>query len=299
MPAVAPERVSITAADGWQLGMRVFRARGSGRGAILCGHAMMTDGAYFDRPRERGWASWMAECGFDVYVADFRGHTLSGPVPRKGGSWTFDDLARLDWPAFRTVAAESSRCAQAELSVLGHSLGGLVIAADAALSGFQARRTVFLSCNVYNIPALGLSRDGLRARAVTTLLHGLTVGGRPFPARRLRIGNCDEAAPYMRQVLGWWRSGRFEGLDGVDYRQGLRQWRNPAVAIAGDGDWMCTPSASADFVKGGRSIDCVIEGRASGLSFAPNHFQLMTHPDAGAFHERLARFLETGTYTAA
>ncbi len=294
MPAATADEIRLSAPDGWVLGMRVFRPAGAPRGALLCGHAMMTDGAYFDRPRGGGFASWMAARGWSVYVPDFRGHGRSGPRADEGARWTFDDLVLHDWPALRRAAAEDAGVPDADLCVLGHSLGGLVTAADAARHGFRGRRTIFLTTNVWNVSALGLDREGLRARAVRSLMRLLTTGGRPLPVRRLRFGNHDEAAPYVRQITTWWQNGSFRSLDGLDYASALEGWNRDAVAVAGTGDWMCPPGAAGAFT-GGR-IPLHVEGRRSGLSFDPDHFQLLTREAGNPFQQRVLRFLETGTW---
>ncbi len=289
--------VYVDTHDRWRLGMRVYRAAGSARGAVLCGHAMMTDGAYFDRPRGAGFASWLAGQGYDVFVPDFRGHGLSRPHTDQGARWSFDDLVDFDWPALRRAAAEEAGCRVPELSVIGHSLGGLVVAADAARSGYMAARTVFLTTNIWYLRRMPMGVEKMRARALLGLLAAPARLSLPFPARRLGIGNTDEAPQYVRQFVSWCESGHFASQLGVDFTAGLRGWNRPAVAVAGDGDWMCPPSGARRFVAPAEgAISLVTEGRMSGLPFAPNHFQLLTRQVGNAFHERLLGFLETGRY---
>jgi pimeloyl-ACP methyl ester carboxylesterase len=284
------ERFEVTAGDGWRLSVRHFRAQGSGRRALLCGHAMMTDGAYFTRAG--GFAAYLSARGFDVFVPDFRGHGASGPTAGEGGRWSFDDLAAYDWPALRAAAAQRAACGEAELAVLGHSLGGLVTVAHASRSGAAWARTVLLSANIWRMPRLRLFPDRLRAAALVRVLDRFAAAGRVLPVRRLKAGNADEAPAYVRQFVQWTRTGEFRALDGFDYESALESWAGPAMAVAGTGDWMCSPEGARDFVRraGGR-IPVVVEGPPSGLAFAPDHFTLLTRPDARPFWERLAAFL--------
>lgn len=284
------ERFEVTAGDGWRLSVRRVPARGSGVRAVLCGHAMMTGGAYF--ARAGGFADALAARGFDVFVPDFRGHGASGPAAGEGGRWSFDDLARLDWPALRTAAAARAGCAEAELGVIGHSLGGLVTVAHASFTGAAWARTVLLSANFWKLPAMRWGPGRLRALALVRLLEHFALADRPLPVRRIRFGTADEAPAYVRQFAGWNRTGAFTGADGFDYAQSLARWSGTALAVAGDGDWMCTPEGARDFVApaGGR-IPLVVEGAASGLPFRPDHFALITRSDARPFWERLAQFL--------
>lgn len=290
-----PTLLRVRAADGWTLILRAYRSPNP-RAALLCGHAMMTDGSYFDKPRGVGLASWLAEQGINVYVGDFRGHGLSGPHAHEGARWSFDDLYRLDWPAFRAAAAADVGCREDELCALGHSLGGLVLAA-AAVEGWQPARGIFLTVNRWNLHNARWNLRGVRERALTMLLERVTSGDRPFPARRWRLGNVDESPAYLRQVTGWWRSGRFSSLDGQDLEAGLRDWQHPAVAVCADADWMCLPDQAAAFVAPAKGkIAMVVEGKPSGLAFCADHFGLITREPGNAFHRRLVSFLETGKY---
>ena len=289
---------NVQTADRWRLGMRIYRARGSARGAVLCGHAMMTDGRYFDKPVGEGFATWLARQGFDVFVPDFRGHGLSGPGAEAGARWSFDELVKYDWPALRAAAADASCCSAADLCVIGHSLGGLVVAADAVRSGFQARRTVFLSANVWNLRAMSLV-EAMKARGLLSMLSVMPRLGRPVPVRRLGIGTADEAPQYIRQFVDWCQSGRFESLDGMDYRAALPVWRRAAVAVVGQGDWMCTEQGAGRFLGSSPSIPLAVEGPSSGLSFAPDHFSLLTRQPGNEWHRRLADFLDSGLYEGA
>ncbi len=295
--ASVPTTVYVNTQDGWRLGMRVFRAAGSSQGALLCGHAMMTDGSYFEKPRGEGFASFMAGRGFDVFVPDFRGHGLSAPRAHEGGRWSFDDFVDGDWPALRAAAAKLGGCPEADLGVLGHSLGGLVTVADAARTGFRARRTLFLTANMWDMTVMERFPERVKAHLINAILTMFVRLKMPFPARRFGIGNCDEAPDYAAQFLGWARTGRFLSRSGFDYGSGVDKWGRDAVAIVGDGDWMCSPGGSRRFVRStATGIPVIEEGFISGLPIRPNHFDLIRNPSCRPFHARVADFFESGRF---
>lgn len=296
MPSV-PTTVYVSTNDGWRLGMRVFRAAGSPRGALLCGHAMMTDGAYFEKPFGAGFASSLTARGFDVFVPDFRGHGLSTPRAHEGGRWSFDDYVEQDWPALRTAAAGLTGCREDELCVLGHSLGGLVTVADAARTGFRARRTLFLTANMWDMTVMDGFSERAKARVMAAVLASFVRLNIPFPVRRLGIGNCDEAPGYVSQFLGWGRTGRFLSRSGFDYGTGMDAWGRDAAAVVGDGDRLCPVAGARRFVRSAETgIPVFEEGRASGLAMRPNHFDLIRNPACLPFHARAAEFLEHGRW---
>jgi len=237
-------------------------AIGARRGTLLCLHAMMTDGRYFGarRPADASFAAAFAAAGFDVLVADFRGHGRSVP-PRAGpDDWSFDDLVELDLPALVAAAGPG------ELVILGHSLGGLVALAALGTGRIPAPHSVLLPSTA---PWLG---GPLHRRAVMAAYGGVAALLGRAPIRALRLGTADESATYVRQLTGWARAGRWTSLAGVDYLRAIETIETPVLPIAGGADWMCTPRDAADFagrIPGAAPLR-VVDGA--------DHFQLFTRP---------------------
>jgi len=206
-----------TTSDG--VALDVERFAGGSRGTIVCLHAMMTDGRYLRR-----FAPRLAAEGYDVYVADFRGHGRSQAC----ADWSFDDLVELDLPAILGVTGT-------DVTLLGHSLGGLVACAALGTGRIPPpRRLALVATSVW----LG---ETLPRRA---LMSGYRVLARAFgkaPVRALRAGNADEAKSYVEQLTGWSRARRWTSLYGIDYGAQLARIDVPAVAICGGADWMCRP----------------------------------------------------------
>jgi alpha-beta hydrolase superfamily lysophospholipase len=283
---VAFDELETRTADGVTLridrvratGARV-RATGGRRGAVLCLHAMMTDGRYFGARREGSFAAALAATGLDVYVADFRGHGRSVP-PRAGkDDWSFDDLVELDLPAL--VAA-----VPADTAILGHSLGGLAAAAALATGRIPPPPALVLAATSVWLHGPG---GPLGRRALMAAYRGITALVGKAPIRALRVGTDDEAATYVAQLTGWTRAARWTSLRGVDYLAALETIRVPTVAIAGTGDWMCRP-ADAE-VLAHRIPTCApvrVIGRLHGDPLDPDHFELFTRPELGALRAWLA-----------
>ena len=223
------EEITARTADGVTLRIDRMRAVGSRRGTIVCLHAMMTDGRYFGARRANGFAQALAAAGVDVLVADFRGHGRSVP-PRAGkNDWSFDDLVELDLPAIVGAAG-------GDVSILGHSLGGLVACAAIATSRIPPPRLLALAAT-----SVWLG-ETLARRAIMTAYRSITRALGRAPIRALRAGTADEAALYVEQLTGWARSGRWTSLRGVDYLAQLAHITAPTWACAGTGDWMCRPA---------------------------------------------------------
>jgi alpha-beta hydrolase superfamily lysophospholipase len=244
---------------------------------VVCLHAMMTDGRYFGARREGSFARALAAAGLDVLVADFRGHGRSVP-PRAGpDDWSFDDLVELDLPAIVGAAARATGCPPGELALLGHSLGGLAAPAALGTGRIPPPRLLILASAA---PWLSGPRGPLHRRALMAAYRGITALVGRAPIRALRAGTADEAATYVAQLTGWARAGRWTSLRGVDYLAALGAIAAPVAAIAGTGDWMCTPDDARSFAERIPAVAPVrIVGRGYGDAIDPDHFELFTRAE--------------------
>jgi len=254
------DELEARTADGVTLRIDRVRAQGEAHGAVVCLHAMMTDGRYFGTRRGDSFAAELAARGLDVYVADFRGHGRSVP-PRAGqDEWSFDDLVELDLPAI--VAATPPGA-----SILGHSLGGLVACAALGTGRIPPPRRLALAATTV---WLGETRA---RRAIMAAYRGITALAGKAPIRALRAGTADESRLYVDQLTGWARSGRWTSQRGIDYLAAMATIETPTFAFAGGGDWMCRPDDAERFARRIRTCSEVrIVERA-------DHFALFTRPE--------------------
>lgn len=273
-------------ADGVTLRIDRVRATGERKGVVVCLHAMMTDGRYFGARKGGSFAAALAAAGFDVLVADFRGHGRSRPPTAGPDDWSFDDLVELDLPAIVATAASESGCAPDDLIILGHSLGGLVTTAALGTGRIASPRLVLL-------PATGVWLLGpsgpLRRRAVMATYRNATALLGKAPIRALRIGTADEARTYVNQLTGWARAARWTSLRGVDYTAAAETITAPVLSFVGAGDWMCTLADARAFIG---HLACAAElrviGRANGDAIDPDHFQLFTRSELAPLWRDLA-----------
>jgi len=255
------DELEARTADGITLRIDRVRAQGDARGAVVCLHAMMTDGRYFGARRPDGFAAALAARGLDVYVADFRGHGRSRPPHAgKDGDWSFDDLVELDLPAI--VAAVPPGAA-----LLGHSLGGLAACAALGTGRIPPPRLLVLATT-----SVWLGETPAR-RAIMAVYRGTTQLAGKAPIRALGIGPADESRTYVEQLTSWCRTGRWTSLRGLDYLAALAAIDVPAVALASGADWMCRPADAARIAE--RIATC------APLHVVPraNHFNLFARDD--------------------
>jgi alpha-beta hydrolase superfamily lysophospholipase len=286
-PAVMTDELSATTVDGVRIALDRVRAVGPRRGVIVCLHAMMTDGRYFGARRTGSFARALAAAGHDVLVADFRGHGRSRPPIAGPDDWSFDDLVELDLPAIVATAARASACAPADLTLLGHSLGGLVTIAALGTHRIPPVKRVLLASTA--VWLLGTHGPLYRRALMSTYRHVTSLLGRA-PIRALRIGTADEARTYVHQLTSWTRAARWTSLRGVDYLAAARDITVPVDPFVGAGDWMCTPADASDFaghIHGASPVRVV--GRGQGFALDPDHFQLFTRRELAPLWSELAR----------
>ncbi|HDH97137.1 MAG TPA: alpha/beta fold hydrolase, partial [Proteobacteria bacterium] len=114
------ERIELEAADGQPLCMVRKRAR-KPVASVLCFHGLAQNRYSFDLP-DRSLANYLVWRGFEVFLAEFRGHGLSGELGSRYPE-SFSEKVFLDAPAFVRTAR---RLAGRRPFVLGHSLGATV-----------------------------------------------------------------------------------------------------------------------------------------------------------------------------
>jgi len=275
--------------DGWSLAARHHEATGEPRGIALLLHAMMVDGRSMERPAGRGLAQFLAGEGWEVYVADFRGHGASGPVP-PAGTWTYGDLVQFDVPTLLAAVREAHP--GLPVVVVGQSLGAHV---TAAAMGHRAEvdALVMLSGNFW-LPRLEPSRR--RRLLKGAIMGGFALAGRTvghFPSRRLGYGPADEALPYVEDLYGCWRSDTWASRDGIDYLAGLGRIEAPVLAVVGKGDrWMCPIRGARAWTSRIRSATLWYVGAGDrGLDFDPGHMALATDPRSRPLWEHIATWM--------
>jgi pimeloyl-ACP methyl ester carboxylesterase len=138
LPTPADEHHFAETPDGWRLALyRYLPSPGTGDGrpqpVVLC-HGMLSNRFAVDLDEEHSLARYLRRAGFDAWVMELRGH--GGSVRAATGGirpfdWTLDDYVRTDLPA---VVGYVRRVTGAPaVDWVGHSLGGMILYAAAAL----------------------------------------------------------------------------------------------------------------------------------------------------------------------
>jgi predicted alpha/beta hydrolase len=248
---------------------------------------MMVDRRTLDRGR-RGLVSHLAARGLVALAIDLRGHGESGPLPREGGDWGYDDLVEQDCGAL--FAWAQRRFPELPCVAVGHSLFGHVALGHVArhptapLDGLA-----LLACNVAH-PGWRL-RSRLVKGGLIELMHVLARLRGHLPARRLGAGSDDEARGYVHDFVRSSRSGQWRARDGFDYWRALPSVTRPVLALAAADDRLLAPPEEArSLVSPILQARFHIVGRASGLPFDPDHMSLVLDERARPAWDDVAQF---------
>jgi predicted alpha/beta hydrolase len=290
-PILEQPTLLVRADDGVELAL--FRAEPAeprqGGLPLLFVHGTFSNRRFFLGARERGLARYMAERGFDAWVAELRGHGRSGALGRSS-AWHFEDWIRRDAPAL--IAGIQQATGRERLVWIGHSAGGVIGVACAGLPTGHSAAIAGL------VTAASPAPTGLLAAQFPMAWSALTITrlmGR-FPARLLHIGPEDEHPGIMEQWMRWNLGRAWLGEDGTDYFANCANIRAAQLALAGGGDWMfAPPSLCEDLVRasGSRDKTFLVCGRAEGFSENYNHNRVLVSTTArGEVWPRIAEWIE-------
>lgn len=256
---------------------------------VLLVHGVMADGRIFYSDRGKGLAHFLADAGYDVFIADLRGRGLSTPkidaMSRHGQTEIIcQDLPALHAAIFKLKGGQ-------RLHWMAHSWGGVHMSSCllrypqlasqvASLVYFGSKRSIgvrnlrkWLEVDlVWNIAARWLIR-----------CYGY------LPARRMGLGADDETEKSHRQSKRWAKLRPWvDSDDGFDYGAAARQVSlPPALYFAARND-PCR--GHVEDVRrfrdesGPHLSRLRLLGRAAGHWHDYDHVSLLTHPDAPADH---------------
>lgn len=287
---IAREDVEIRTIDGVSLHATVVEPVGMRvKSVAILAHAMFARRTEFDRPHvEDGWLEALARAGARAIAFDFRGHGDSGTPASKGGFWSYDDLVRRDLPA--VVEAARARADGARVVVMGHSLGGHVALAAQGTGQITADALLVASTNVWmprwdrSIARRAIKAATLEAMKRTTARVGY------FPARMLRQGSDDEAAPYVHDLVRFWQSDTWASGDGgEDYAAALANIAVPVISFVSTADRLqCVPECAKAMMATVPRGEVRVLSEPEPGSRLPGHMEVVTK--SRAVRDAIARW---------
>lgn len=261
--------------------------QGNGGQPVLMLHGTIENGKIFYTESGKGLGCFLAEQGFDVYVADFRGKGLSKPNlkddPEHG---QFEAITR-DIPLFLDYVEQ--RCQQ-KVHVVCHSWGGVLLASCLAR---YPERTKQVASNLCFGSKRSVHRKTLRKFWMVDLLFNRVA---PVIAKKkgyvdavkLKVGADNESEQFLLQCIDWVKPNPWRDLiDGFDYQHAARNidWPNT---------WHIT-GVKDKLLGHAKDVKIFIEESNTGAEFSIlsirsgnlldyDHINILTHPKARDDH---------------
>ena len=246
------------------------------RGApVILLHGSFSNRRFWYSPKAVGLGADLARKGFDVWIAEMRGHGLS-PRNQHYKANRVSDYARYDLPAIAAFVREQTRQAP---HWIGHSLGGTTLVA--ALGGHYLGEQEVASAALF----------GSQVSRVYWPLKVPPVewGGRLLLKRfahisgsRLKRGPEDEPIGLALEGLRWHGLfGRFGDLE-RDWWAGLGEVKVPVLAVSAEGDRQDPPWACRKLLKqfGSATREYLCLGRKSGFTYDFGHVEMLVSKQA-------------------
>lgn len=270
---------------------RLTRADGQAPGVpVVLVHGSFSNRRFWYSPRAIGPGAYLARLGFDVWIAEMRGHGLS-PRNQDYRNNCVESYVAEDLPAIADFVIEMSGQTP---HWVGHSLGGSVLAAAAAGGYLDNKRMASLAIfgsqvtqNYWRLkfpPFVWLVRLILRR-------YGY------FSGRRFKRGPEDEPQGVILDGLRWHGLfGRF-GSRKDNWWERLPEVNVPLLAVAGAGDDQDCPAACQALFQrfGSEKRQWLCLGVASGFSNDFGHIDMLVSRAAQQeVWPLLAQWLEGG-----
>lgn len=242
---------------------------------VILLHGSFSNRRFWYSPKAIGLGAHLARAGFDVWIAEMRGHGLS-PRNRHYKDNSVSDYARYDLPAIGAFVREQTSQAA---HWIGHSLGGTTLAA--ALGGQYLHEQ--------HVASVALFGSQISRVYWPLKVPPVAWGGRlllkPFAhisGSRLKRGPEDEPIGLVLESMRWHGLfGRFGDKNG-DWWAGLAEVKVPVLAVSAEGDhqdppWACHKLLK-QFASATREYLCL--GRKSGFSNNFGHVEMLVSKPA-------------------
>jgi len=265
---------------------------------ILMVHGALENGKIFYSNSGKGLAPYLASQGFDVFVADLRGHGNSTPKIDKNSLFGQFHHITEDIPTF--IDKVCSITNNNKINLCAHSWGGVL------LNSYFARNPEKLSqivkCTYFGSKrrVKGINKDKLFQVyfiwgvfcTVLTKVYGY------LPAKKFKLGADNDSAGYLKECTKWVLKDNWADLnDNFNYGNKLKTIELPPIwYIAAKNDpALGNPKDVKRFMheSGTKNSKYTILSKENGNLHNYDHISMLTHSDCINDHfPQVAKWLE-------
>ncbi|TPE44541.1 alpha/beta hydrolase [Pontibacter mangrovi] len=251
-------------------------------------HGSIENGRIFYSASGKGFAPWLAQQGYDVFVADLRGRGKSTPAISGKSKFGLSHTLQEDFPAFIGKIIELKGDVPQYWGA--HSWGGVLMLAYLArpavpvqvqaMAFFGSKRRISIrSLKKFFMVDVMWNWVGKTAAATTGALF----------AQRLGMGSDSETRLSHRQTHHWVVQRRWlDWHDKFDYANALQNMHlPPTLYLAGANDTVLGHPQDVEHLKnetGCSRSRVMLLSRQNGNRHNYGHIDMLTHPDAPHDH---------------
>ena len=255
---------------------------------VLLVHGSIENGHIFYSKSGKGFAPYLAQQGFDVFVADLRGRGKSKPAISGSSDFGLTHTLEEDFPTFINKIKELKGDVPQFWGA--HSWGGVLMLAYLArpvvpvkvqaMAFFASKRRISIwSPKKFFMIDVMWNWVAKAAVAVTGAL----------PAEKLKMGSDRETRLTHRQTHEWVVKKRWlHWHDNFDYAEALQQMEVPSTLyLAGANDDVLGNPVDVEKLlleTGSKQAAFRVLGKANGHLHDYDHITILTHKDAARDH---------------
>jgi predicted alpha/beta hydrolase len=254
---------------------------------ILLLHGTIENGKIFYTESGKGFACYLAEQGFDVYVADFRGKGKSTPAIKENPDHGQFEIITRDIPLLIDFVTQRN---QQAIHVVCHSWGGVL------LSSSLVRFPLLLKHIASNV-CFGTKRS-IGVTSLEKMLKVDLLWNRIFPkiaqqkgfidAQRYKFGSDSETFAFLEQCISWLKPSIWlDPKDSFNYQEHSKDIKWPPTwHITGIKDSVLghANDVKAFISESNSKAKFSLLSKQSGNHLDYDHINILTHPVATNDH---------------
>ena len=249
---------------------------------ILMLHGTIENGKIFYTHSGKGLACYLAEQGFDVYVADFRGKGNSTPSIKEDSSHGQHEMITQDIPLF---IKEVGKINNQPMHVICHSWGGVLFAS--ALTRFPELLPTIASNICFGTKRSVLTSGIEKTLKVDWLWNRIAprLAKRKgfIDAKKLKFGAESETLQFLQESIDWVKPGSWQdSTDNFNYKNAAKaiNWP-PTWHITGIADKVLgNVSDVKAFINESDNSEALLSllSKKGGNALNYDHINILTHP---------------------
>ena len=251
-------------------------------------HGSIENGKIFYTEKGKGFACYLANKGYDVFVADLRGRGQCEPQISKNSDYGLTEILWEDFPKYISKIKELK--GDTPQIWVSHSWGGCLFLAYLArrFKDTHVKAMVFFATK-RRINIFGLKKFYM-VDLIWNLLAKLIIAIKGYlPAKKIGLGSDDETKKTHYETNIWVYSKKWlDWNDNFNYAEALKEVDLPPIlTITGANDKILGNPIDVEILMkecGAKDYTFNIISKANGFKNDYDHIDIMTHKDAPEDH---------------